>query len=150
MGPGDARDLCPESPCLPSGTASPSGLVSGFCAAIKFTAKIKKRKTDANLIFPWGSFISVTSFVMGFCCVCRIKMNRRSRDDMNVFPHCDGPAQEICRGVFSCAAQSPGSWLSVAGVYAWQLDAAQKPDGIPECGNGTANAEIMWRRQPLQ
>src|SRR5215472_15968196 len=63
IGPETAAWVCPESPCLPFGTRSPSGLVSGFCAAIKFTAKTKKRKTDANLIFPWGSFISVTSLL---------------------------------------------------------------------------------------
>ena len=51
-------------------------VVSGFCAAIKFTAKIKKKQRDTTLNFPWGSFISVTSFLFGLCCVCQIEMNR--------------------------------------------------------------------------
>src|ERR1043166_2684829 len=76
------------------------------CAAIKFTARIEKRKTYANLIFPWGSFISVPH-CYGFCCVCRNKMNRRSRDDMNVFPHCNDPMHEFIDRSFAAHHKAP-------------------------------------------
>src|SRR6476660_1732748 len=88
MGPGTTAWFCPEFPCLPFGTRSPSGLVSGFCAAIKFRARIKKKQRDTTLIVPWGSFISVTSFLFGLCCVCRTTVNRGSRDKYGLFsPH---------------------------------------------------------------
>jgi hypothetical protein len=90
------------------------------CAAIKFTAKIKKRKTDANLIFPWGSFISVTSLLW-------ILLRLLDQDEQmkpGLYKRIDTATIQCMYllVVFLRAAQSPGSQLSVAGVYAGQVE----------------------------
>jgi hypothetical protein len=47
-------------------------------------ARITKRKANANLIFPWGSFISLTSLVCGIAASVK-KRNEQKKPVSNVF-----------------------------------------------------------------
>src|ERR1043166_1272159 len=117
IGPGTGTAVWVGFPCLPVGTRSPSGLVSGFCAAIKFTAKIKKRKRDATLIFPWGSFIFCDLIFVWLCCVCQIEMNRGSRDKWVLFFLYRKSSSMNWSFIFLAQHRRPGSRLSVGAGY---------------------------------
>ncbi|HEY2913533.1 MAG TPA: hypothetical protein VGK21_09245, partial [Candidatus Angelobacter sp.] len=74
---------------------------------------IKKRKRDATLIFPWGSFIFCDLICIWLCCVCQIQMNRGSRDEWELFFLYRKSSSMKLVVRLSRAARRPGSRLSV-------------------------------------
>src|ERR1041385_1520865 len=87
-GPRTGAATWPESPCLPLGTASPSGLLSGFCAAIKFAVRITNRQVERKLVFPRGSFMS-------FDLVCVMCARSVAVNDEQKKPRCYKPARAV-------------------------------------------------------
>ena len=111
----------------------------------------QKESTDANLIFPWGSFISSDLICLWILLRLLIKMNRRSRDEYELFSRLKFFQRYKFIVRLSGTARRPGDSAQCRAILSSNKCARQAGPEISECGNGTdPNKKNLEAGQPLR